>query len=813
MGGGLKPSEQIQKIREALVFASREDYKHLPMIKGLEVMILSQVNPIASSQTPISEVATQLTEFFRGFDDSDLSEKRKRIALALSVLDIAESGQGHDNGTRSPRRPLPDRETRQACRAILNAPVTSIKGVGPSTERLLALKGIRSVQDLLCFPPRCYEDRRRITRIAEAVSGRSQMVIGTVTGCGVKWYGRRKLFEASVKDTSGTLTAKWFNGNERYLRSQLISGKSILLIGEIRSSGFGPEVIHPEFEILEDGEDRDYKGNLNFGRIVPVYSETEGLHQKVIRKIIHAAVEQYLDKMTETLPEGVRHRHRLCDLVDAIRTLHEPDEMYREGETSGAIRTLIFEEFFYFQLAMALRARGVLAEDGISFNTNGSLMTRFHRTLPFSLTGAQRRVIETILEDMRVAHPMNRLVHGDVGCGKTVVAMSAMVTACENGWQSAMMAPTEILAEQHFRQIDRWAQPLGLKTSLLTGKLKAADHERLREDIREGRIDIVIGTQALIQEGIVFKRLGLVVVDEQHRFGVMQRATLRQKGRHPDVLFMTATPIPRTLALTVYGDLQVSMIDEMPPGKKDIRTKVFQERQRNAVYEVIRKEVEKGRQVFIVYPLVEASEKLDLRDATRMGETLKREVFPQYRVEVLHGQMRSEAKDQIMQDFAAGAIQILVSTTVVEVGIDVPNASLMVVEHAERFGLSQLHQLRGRVGRSDIQSYVILMTGTSRTDIATRRLRMMEQTNDGFLIAEEDLAIRGAGEFLGVKQSGLPDFRLGNIIRDHEIMSDARSEAFALVHADPEMRLPEHAVVLETLRERWGDRLLYLEAG
>ncbi len=814
----MKSQELTQKIQDALVFASREDYRHLPMIRGLGAMIRVQLASLKQASGTGSEICVNLEALFKGFDDCELAQKKDLIDQALRILTREATPQ-----KKSQKPPVAKAvlwEARAAltqAHAVLAAPVTAVKGIGPRTQKLLEIKGIRCIRDLLFFVPRRYEDRRTITRIADTVPGQVYIMIGSIINFGVKWYGRKKLFEASIQDGSGVLLAKWFKGNERYLRSQLVKGKEMLLMAEVRGWGGAREVIHPEFEIFDPEEERNQGEQLHFGRIVPIYSETEGLHQKIIRKIIREAVNKNLHAIVDTLPEEIRRRQGLSTLGDAVREIHFPEEtdcFTEDGKVcSNALRTLVFDEFFYFQLAMALRARGTLKEQGIAFDTTGNLMSRFHENLSFSLTGAQRRVIETILQDMRQPHPMNRLVHGDVGCGKTVVAMSAMVTACENGWQCVMMAPTEILAEQHFRQVGRWAEALGLKAALLTGKLKSAERARVNRDIREGSIDIVVGTQALIQDGVAFRRLGLAVIDEQHRFGVMQRATLRQKGLNPDILFMTATPIPRTLAMTVYGDLEVSMIDEMPPGKKEILSKIFRERQRSTVYEVIRNEIGKGHQIYVVYPLVEASEKLDLRDATRMGETLKREVFPQCRVEVLHGQMRPEVKDQIMNDFAAGVIQILVSTTVVEVGIDVPNATLMVVEHAERFGLSQLHQLRGRVGRSDIQSYFILMTGNSQTDVATRRLRVIEKTSDGFLIAEEDLAIRGAGEFLGVKQSGLPEFLVGNIVRDQEILNDARTEAFALVDEDPDMIRPDHAILLDILRERWGDRLKFLEAG
>jgi ATP-dependent DNA helicase RecG len=474
---------------------------------------------------------------------------------------------------------------------------------------------------------------------------------------------------------------------------------------------------------------------------------------------------------------------------------------------SAAHKRLIFDELFYFELAMALKHKGNVLEEGIAFQEAGELSGRFLSILPFGLTAAQNRVIEEIRSDMSRPSPMHRLLQGDVGSGKTVVSMAAMLTACENGYQAAMMAPTEILAEQHFRNIRRWSAALGLKTVLLLGSTRPAEKKDLVRQIEAGEIHIVVGTHALIQEAVDFRNLGLVVVDEQHRFGVVQRAALRAKGSNPDVLVMTATPIPRTLAMTVYGDLDISVIDEMPPGKKPVKTKIFYEKERPRVYEIIRKEVVKGNQVFIVYPLVEESEALDLKDATRMAEHLQKDVFPELRIGLIHGRMKGQEKDDIMKFFNDGRLDVLVSTTVIEVGIDIPQASLMVIEHAERFGLAQLHQLRGRVGRSDIPSYCVLMTDYRGSENARKRLRIMEQTNDGFRIAEADLEIRGPGEFMGTRQSGFPDFRVANILRDGRLLNDARTEAFLLVEKDPRLGRPEHSVLREVLLWKWEGRL------
>ncbi|PKN65535.1 MAG: ATP-dependent DNA helicase RecG, partial [Deltaproteobacteria bacterium HGW-Deltaproteobacteria-10] len=470
-------------------------------------------------------------------------------------------------------------------------------------------------------------------------------------------------------------------------------------------------------------------------------------------------------------------------------------------------RRLIYDEFFFFQLGMAVKKKGRIIDAGIKFNIDGNYLKRFLALLPFKLTTAQERVINEIRADMAKETAMHRLLQGDVGSGKTIVSMAAMITACENSYQAAIMAPTEILAKQHFETINTWVGQLGLKAVLLTGGMTNSVRNEVISQIQNGKANIIIGTHALIQEDVDFHKLGMVVIDEQHRFGVMQRATLRAKGINADVLVMTATPIPRTLAMTVYGDLDISVIDEMPPGKKPVRTILVSEGKRDKVYHAIRAELEKDHQVFIIYPLVEQSEILDLKDATNMAAHLQKDIFPDAHVGLIHGKMKDKEKDKIMREFLENKIHILVSTTVIEVGIDVPRASLMVIEHAERFGLSQLHQLRGRVGRRDIPSSCILLADYKCSADARKRLKVMEKTTDGFAIAEEDLAIRGPGDFLGTRQSGLPDFRIASIIRDARILNDAKEDAFQLAERDPFLEKPEHIILKEVLLWKWQGKL------
>ena len=815
----MEKSDALKRIYEAVVFASRDEFRHLEMIRGLETMILTLMGTIkrayASAPESQPENLVLLEGLFTGFDICESAEKKVILEKALVCLRDFERLIIRDYSEAIPNAPAPSLDPA-ACLNRLSSSISDIRGVGPRILQLFQRKGVETVQDLFYFLPRKYEDRRAITRIADAVPGRIENIIASVSGLGLKWYGRKKVFEVEFQDGSGTLKAKWFKGNERYLRDIFKPGQKAILTGEVRAWRNAREIIHPDFEILDESELPE-GGSLNFGRIVPVYSETEGLHQKTIRRIVNQALNRYGRFIINAIPDDICRRNRLGDLGKCIRDIHFPstaeDTTLFNNLESDTLRTLIFDDFFFFELGMALRQSGNMNESGIAFAPSDILISRFHASLGFKLTAAQQKVTAEILEDMKRSCPMNRLLLGDVGCGKTVVAVTAMLLACGNGYQCAMMAPTEILAEQHFRQITAWVSGLGIRTALLTGKMNTKDYREIHESIERGQVDIVVGTQALIQEKAIFKALGFAVIDEQHRFGVIQRAALRHKGANPDVLFMTATPIPRTLAMTVYGDLDVSAIDEMPPGKEEIKTGLFYEKDRLRVYEIIRKELEKKHQVFVVYPLVEESESLDLKDATRMAEQLQSEAFPEYRIGLIHGKMKAADKDRIMQAFSAKALDLLVATTVVEVGIDIPQASLIVIEHADRFGLSQLHQLRGRVGRSTIRSYCILMASGARSDAASKRLKIMVETNDGFKIAEADLEIRGPGEFLGVRQSGLPDFRVGHIVRDSRILTDARREAFTVVKNDPNLSKPENALLKKVLMARWGSRLAFLEAG
>ena len=692
----------------------------------------------------------------------------------------------------------------------LLTPIQYVKGVGPRLAKLFEKKGIRTVEDALYFLPRCYEDRRNLKKISELKAGQKETGFGEILLSGVAFYQnkRKRVFEVVVGDGSGVITLKWFHGNERYLRERFKKGRKLIFSGEVRYFNLQKEIHHPDVEIVEGDIEEDY---LNFKRIVPIYSETEGLYQRTLRRLIKTILDGYAGELSSPIPQEIVQRQNLIDFPEAFRRVHFPPD----GESierlnlhrSEGHRRIIFDEFFFLELGMALKRRGLELEAGISFRAAGYLSQRLLNRLSFQLTRAQDRVWKEIQEELERPHPMNRLIQGDVGSGKTVVALLACLYVIECGYQAAIMAPTEVLVEQHYLNLHRMVEPLEVPIALLTSSIKGSEKEDLYHRIKSGDIQLVIGTHAVIQEAVEFNRLGLAIIDEQHKFGVIQRGLLKKKGENPDVLVMTATPIPRTLAMTIYGDLDVSLIDEMPPGRMPIETKVFPESARARVYRIVEEEVRKGRQAFIVYPLVEESEKLQLKDATRMAEHLQKEVFPEFRIGLLHGRMKSDEKEAIMMEFKEGEIQILVATTVIEVGIDIPNASVMVVEHAERFGLSQLHQLRGRIGRGRYPSRCVLLAQYRSSEEAKVRLLAMERTTDGFQIAEEDLALRGPGEFFGTRQSGLPDFREAHIIRDTPILIEARKEAFRLVEEDPGLIHPSHSGSRGMLMRRWKGRL------
>lgn len=711
-----------------------------------------------------------------------------------------------------------------------DTPVQYVKGVGPKRAKFLQRLGIKTLEDILYYLPWRYEDRKNLKKIAELTCGNLETTLGEVSSAKIITTPRKrmKIFEVVISDGTGFLKCRWFN--QPYMEKYFKKGQKVILSGVIKGSppllrfakqsdggaGFGSlnlssgfEMDNPDFEHVEDNDKF-----IHTKRIIPVYKATEGFTPKQMRVLMFNTVNAYSSLVTDCLPEDILKRNKLKPLQWAIKETHFPEEFndinsLNKGLSPGHTR-FIFDEFFFLELGLALMKMKEGSERGISFSASanspegekdkGTLVSRFIISLPFDLTNAQKRVFEQISEDMEKDSPMNRLIHGDVGCGKTVVALLSMLVAVDNGYQACLMVPTEILAEQHYINIHKMIDSLGLKVVLLT----SSSSTKCIGEISSGNARIIVGTHSLIQEQVRFKNLGLAVIDEQHKFGVVQRADLRKKGFNPDILVMTATPIPRTLALTLYGDLDISLIDELPSGRKSITTKVFFPAQKNDIYNLINKELSKGRQIYIVYPLIEGSEKLDLKCAVESAEAFKK-IFPERKIGLVHGKIRHEDREAIMNAFKSGDIDMLVATTVIEVGMDIPNASLMLVVHAERFGLAQLHQLRGRIGRGGHESYCLLMAYPPFGEDAKRRLKVMEETGDGFKIAEEDLSIRGPGEFFGTRQAGIPDLKIANILRDIKILETARKEAFAFAEHDPFLR--SYPLLKNVLYSKWQGRL------
>ncbi len=785
----------LDHLERPLRYATRQNFAHLAKLRDLEAYVQHHVQALQASPLPpgLLPLLQQLLQAVQDVDALPLPQKQERVRQAEQLLAQMRASTSHDTepspATAASQAPVQatthpvvqeSKDTSDPCAQS----VQFLRGVGPRRAALLAKMSLHTVHDLLWCLPMRYEDRRQLTPLGLLRWGKRETFCGRVTTLQTQPSKRGKPFVALLlQDDSGVLICKWFQTRSTYLQERFPVGTRVVGSGMVTLNGYtgAREVVHPDLEVL----DADDTEQVHFGRVVPIYPLTAGLHQKAMRSLMKQVVDTYVPQVQETLPEELRRAHHLPGLAEALRQMHFPDDsadlLRFNSQQTPFHERLVFEEFFLLELGLALRHRAVQREPrAVPYTQPNYLGEALLQHLPFSLTAAQHRVLFEILDDMQRPCPMNRLIQGDVGSGKTVVALLTMLMAVSNGFQAAIMAPTEILAEQHLATLRDMLRPLDLEVALLTSTVKGKSRQQLLERIAQGEVPVLVGTHALLYDEVQFHRLGMIVVDEQHRFGVLQRASLRRKGLTPDVLVMTATPIPRTLAMTLYGDLDISVIDEMPPDR---------------------------HQAYIVYPLIEESESLDLGAAVAMAQHLQHDIFPEFRVGLLHGRLPSEEKDAMMQAFVQGEIDVLVSTTVIEVGVDVANATVMLVENAEHFGLAQLHQLRGRVGRGKAQAYCVLLTGPALSKEGRQRLRVMQDSTDGFFVAEQDLQIRGPGELLGTKQSGLPELRVGNILHHTTCLEQARRAAFELLKDDPALTQPEHQALAAAAQVRWGGRL------
>ena len=787
--------ENIQQIRQAIEVEQKNQYID---IRGRQFnfsgFILNQLHKLYK-QSKKNPKWLLLIKEFETYQISSMPTRRKSVQRLVYTLREEITNEGEVKKT----------DLTQTHKNPAQTNVIYVKGVGPKIGHLLNRLGIFTARDLLFYFPKRHIDYSSRTLIKDIKEGANVTVIGTIKS--ISAYNTRNnlgIITIAVNDETGTIKLNFFYAKankfllERY-KSQFIKGSNIIVSGKAKIDKYSGTytVDKPEYQVLS-GE-FDSKSNLNIARIVPVYQLVDGLSIKTLRRAIYNALEQYEPVIENVIPQDIMQRNNLLKRSKALRQIHFPET---EELLEHARYTIVFEEFFLMQLKLAMMRetnnKNIKAL-ALKVKKDG-LVEKFRRSLPFELTNAQNKAIEEILKDISSQKPMQRLLQGDVGSGKTVVACMMLLSAIENGYQGALMAPTEILAQQHFNNFVQWLTPFGLSVGLFTGTNGTKVRKKLETDLKNGQINIAIGTHALIQDNVEFNKLGAIVIDEQHRFGVKQRSQLMVKGKNPQVLTMTATPIPRTLALTTQGDLDFSVIDEMPKNRKPIKTYIIKPSQRNQAYKMMRGEINNGHQCYVVYPLIDESETLSAKAATIEAERLSTEVFPDLKIGLLHGKLSNAEKDDVMEKFKNKEYDILVSTTVVEVGVDVPNSTVMMIENAERFGLSQLHQLRGRVGRSELQSYCLLVPANS-SQTTMDRLKIMEQTNNGFIISEKDLELRGPGEFLGTRQSGMLNFALADIIKDTKILELARKEAFEYVknHEDT----PIDKILLNELDEKF----------
>jgi ATP-dependent DNA helicase RecG len=694
----------------------------------------------------------------------------------------------------------------QVKKDLLQKQAQYLKGVGPKRAEQLSRLGIQTVADLLYYLPRRYEDRREILPIKDVKPDEVCTIKGKIKRHGV-WKTKKGMlvYEMAVTDGTGHIYGVWYN--QPYLKKYFKVGRDIILYGKVEKFKH-LQIAHPDYEILNKEEDALETSHM--GRIVPIYPLTRDVTQRYLRALIYRTMEGSLNALKETLPTQLRARNRLADVKFAVRNIHFPGNF---ENLKMAYRRVVFEEFFILETALTLiKKQTKIYSKGIRHEVKEGLNECFKNMLAFKLTGEQLDAMKTIEGDMKSPHPMNRLLEGEVGSGKTVVAMYALFLTVKNGFQGAIMVPTEILAQQHYLTMNEFFMPLGMNVRLLIGSASDETKEEIREELKEGKVDVIIGTHSLIQEEVSFDKIGLVIIDEQHKFGVSQRAIFRKKGIKSDVLIMTATPIPRTLALTVYGDLDITAMKELPEGRPPISTYWVEEERKEKVYKFVREEILKGRQAYIVCPRIEAGEKSNLSAATSMYEYLQRDIFPDFKLALLHGRMKGSEKDKLMRDFRKNKVNILVSTVIIEVGIDVPNATVMVIENADRFGLAQLHQLRGRIGRGEYKSYCILLSDP-KNENARRRLEAFERLQDGFELAEEDLSIRGPGEILGIRQHGLPEIKFGDIVADKDILELTRREAVEIIERDNDLTDERNRNLREVMLMRYRGKMEFLKVG
>ncbi len=795
----MDPSASLRKLAGPLEFAAKDNFARLHTVKDLERFVRQWAKAARKERSLPPSLIDRILRLFAGFDALPPEQKRARLQKALRLLtspDLA-SLEGPVWALAAPD--LPDPDEIRAMLKTLSASTAHLKGVGPSRQKALKKMDCATLGDLLTRFPFRYEDRRRKVPIRDLTPGKPAYVMGRLLKLASRGFGKKAYLEAQVSDGTGTLTLKWFHGVS-YFKRQLKVGATYHLYGEVRRFGLLLEMHHPDMEKASETTLPE-----RFGTLLPIYPEVGDIGQKPFLKLVREAMKRAGPHLRDPLPAPIRDRYHFPSLKEALTTLHALDPgRCLTADMEMARHRFLYETYFFFELFLARKKQGRETRRGVMCPASREELDGILKRLPFTLTKAQARAVREIFRDITSNKPMSRLLQGDVGSGKTVVSAITTALFLNHGFQVALMAPTEILAQQHYRTFQSLSLFETASLALLTGSQRPSEKSTLHKAIESGTARLVIGTHALFQKEVAFANLGLVIIDEQHRFGVRQRLELVSKGPPPDVLMMTATPIPRTLAMTLYGDMDLSIIDELPPGRKPVQTKCIPGRTREILYRDLKKEIEKGRQIYVIYPLIEESEKMDLKDATSNAQWLQERIFPEFTVGLMHGRLAPEEKEELMARFKAGEIQVLVSTTVVEVGVDVPNASIMIIEHAERFGLSQLHQLRGRVGRGQAQSFCYLVVHGGQTDDARKRLAIMEETTNGFKIAEADLAIRGPGDLIGVRQSGSPLFMTRFLGWDSQLLKQARDDAFSLLRHTPESALAGVLTYLEEKAKTWG---------